>query len=243
MAEILDSGERRKFDTGAVRDSSEGKGRCDLLPLDVLAADLQSLTLTELDGFCKTRKRHYLHNVLDFFCREAYGGCKETMWLELSKHYEEGARKYAEDNWKKGIPYHCYIDSAVRHYLKWHGGEDDEPHDRAFVWNVVCLLWTAKHLPEMDDLNPRITYTLDEVIAELEEDCTKTEREDKEKAAVSENVHRKTYLEDFLEKYPDAPMEREGEPSVCLCDIYGHIPEWCRAECRECWAQLMPEEK
>jgi hypothetical protein len=178
MAEILDSGERREFDTGAVRDIAEGKGRCDLLPLDVLAADLQSLTLTELEGFRQTRKWHYLHNVLNFFCREAYGGCKETMWLELSKHYEEGAKKYAEDNWKKGIPLHCYIDSAIRHYLKWHRGDDDEPHDRAFVWNVVCLLWTARHMPEMDDLNPRITYTLEEVIAELEEDCTMPQCED-----------------------------------------------------------------
>ena len=29
---IKDSGNRREFDTGAVRDMSEGKGRCDLLP-------------------------------------------------------------------------------------------------------------------------------------------------------------------------------------------------------------------
>ena len=34
---ILDSGERREFPTGAVRDIQEGKGRCDLLPLDVVA--------------------------------------------------------------------------------------------------------------------------------------------------------------------------------------------------------------
>lgn len=37
MAEILDSGTRRKFDIGAVRDMAEGKGRCDLMPLDVVA--------------------------------------------------------------------------------------------------------------------------------------------------------------------------------------------------------------
>ena len=33
--EILDSGARVEFDSGAVRDIKEGKGRCDLLPLDV----------------------------------------------------------------------------------------------------------------------------------------------------------------------------------------------------------------
>lgn len=30
--EILDSGNRREFETGAVRDMAEGKGRMDLLP-------------------------------------------------------------------------------------------------------------------------------------------------------------------------------------------------------------------
>ena len=34
---IQDSGNRRYFDTGAVRDISEGKGRADLLPLDAVA--------------------------------------------------------------------------------------------------------------------------------------------------------------------------------------------------------------
>ena len=33
---IQDSGARRKFETGAVRDIAEGKGRCDLLPLDII---------------------------------------------------------------------------------------------------------------------------------------------------------------------------------------------------------------
>jgi hypothetical protein len=37
MAEIKDSGERRTFESGAVRDVAEGKGRCDLLPLDICA--------------------------------------------------------------------------------------------------------------------------------------------------------------------------------------------------------------
>ena len=34
--EIKDSGERREFETGAVRDIQKGKGRCDLMPLDVV---------------------------------------------------------------------------------------------------------------------------------------------------------------------------------------------------------------
>lgn len=47
---IKDSGERREFDTGAVRDIQKGKGRCDLMPLDV-AADL----LANMPFRCKRR--------------------------------------------------------------------------------------------------------------------------------------------------------------------------------------------
>ncbi|MDD6101753.1 MAG: hypothetical protein PUB67_01410 [Clostridiales bacterium] len=37
---IKDSGDRTKFETGAVRDMRVGKGRCDLLPLDIVASVL-----------------------------------------------------------------------------------------------------------------------------------------------------------------------------------------------------------
>ena len=33
---IQDSGNRTSFESGAVRDIQRGKGRCDLLPLDVI---------------------------------------------------------------------------------------------------------------------------------------------------------------------------------------------------------------
>ena len=37
LPHILDSGSRREFESGAVRDIQEGKGRCDLLPLGICA--------------------------------------------------------------------------------------------------------------------------------------------------------------------------------------------------------------
>jgi hypothetical protein len=52
----------------------------------------------------------------------------------------------------KGIPLHCYIDSGVRHYLKFKRGDDDEPHGRAFVWNILGALWTQENKPELIDL-------------------------------------------------------------------------------------------
>lgn len=65
--------------------------------------------------------------------------------IELSIHFEEGALKYGIDNWRKGIPENSYIDSAIWHYLKFKRGDNDERHDRACLWNLICLIWTVKN--------------------------------------------------------------------------------------------------
>lgn len=147
---ILDSGDRTEFETGAVRDMREGKGRCDLLPLDVIASVLGSDVLTEIYEFQKSSDVAHLKKALNFFV-DCMWECQLTMILEVAKHFEEGAKKYGEDNWKKGIPVRCYIDSAIRHFLKCMRYNKDEPHDRAFCWNIICAIWTCEHLPELND--------------------------------------------------------------------------------------------
>jgi hypothetical protein len=150
---IRDSGERRVFATGAVRDIQENKGRCDLLPLDVVSNYLYNNTvLHRISEFVFHNDPLRLEIALDeFFKNNTKWSSKFTMILEVAKHFEEGAKKYGEYNWQKGIPTHCYIDSAVRHYLKWLRGDKDEPHDRAFCWNILCCIWTCKHRPELND--------------------------------------------------------------------------------------------
>ena len=152
---ILDSGNRRQFESGAVRDIQEGKGRCDLLPLDVVA-DFLNRDTKEYILYCINRFQNRpdelepLFQALHTFAYDNFKN-EETMILEVSKHFEEGAKKYGENNWQKGIPVHCYIDSAVRHYLKFLRGDKDEPHDRAFCWNIMCAIWTCKHKPELNE--------------------------------------------------------------------------------------------
>lgn len=154
MGNIKDSGDRTEFETGAVRDMREGKGRCDLLPLDVVSGlftdGKYDDIFTRIHQFQTTSDVTYLKIALDYFnqqhCWNVY-----TMILEVAKHFEEGAKKYGENNWQKGIPVRCYIDSAVRHYLKWLRGDQDEPHDRAFCWNIMCAIWTCIHKPELND--------------------------------------------------------------------------------------------
>lgn len=177
---IKDSGNRREFETGAVRDIQEGKGRCDLLPLDVIAnwfeqpkldpyperTEMTCWVLTNIYRFQETGRYEFLHNALSAFL-ENYDYIP-TMFLEVSKHFEEGAKKYGEYNWQKGIPTHCYIDSAVRHYLKYLRGDTDEPHDRAFVWNILCCIWTCIHKPEMNDYRQDKDKTFKPTIGEIE---------------------------------------------------------------------------
>lgn len=153
---IQDSGTRREFETGAVRDIAEGKGRCDLLPLDIVSDVLYHDPIIFWIGrYVDTGDVDNIFRIFDIICHtddfkifpDTY-----TMIIEVSKHFEEGCNKYGERNWQKGIPTHCYVDSAIRHYLKFLRGDDDERHDRALVWNLVCLLWTITHKPEMNDL-------------------------------------------------------------------------------------------
>lgn len=149
--QILDSGNRREFETGAVRDMQEGKGRCDLLPLDVIGDWLSNELLYSIDAFQHGGDWEYLRVALDIFTRDCFDRNIYTAILELAKHFENGAKKYGERNWQNGIPVRCYIDSAVRHYLKFLRGDTDEPHDRAFVWNIVCAIWTCEHMPELNE--------------------------------------------------------------------------------------------
>ena len=149
---IKDSGDRTEFGTGAVRDMHEGKGRCDLMPLDIVASMMDSKTLMKLYLFQEDGAFYHLIDALKVFCKNhMQSGCVASAFLEIAKHFEDGAKKYGEDNWKKGIPVKFYIDSAVRHYLKWYRGDEDEAHDRAFCWNIMCAIWTCEHIPELND--------------------------------------------------------------------------------------------
>lgn len=61
--------------------------------------------------------------------------------MEVSKHCENGAKKYGEHNVDKGIPTHSLCDSAARHLAKYLDDWDDEPHLVAAAWN---LLWAIQ---------------------------------------------------------------------------------------------------
>jgi hypothetical protein len=118
-----------------------------------------------------TGDRGYLKMALDEFRGDDPFKDVPTMLLEVAKHFENGAKKYGENNWQKGIPVRCYIDSAVRHYLKYLRNDPDEPHGIAFCWNVICACWTCKHKPELNNYAGKVCPVCGEDMTGGGHDC------------------------------------------------------------------------
>ena len=86
---------------------------------------------------------------------EGKGDMASIPWesiLRLSKHYENGAKKYQRWNFRKGIPVSSFIDSACRHLAKYQCGMDDEDHLAAAAFNVFGAMLMENTMPEMNDL-------------------------------------------------------------------------------------------
>lgn len=54
----------------------------------------------------------------------------------------------------------------------------------------------------------------------------------------------KTYLEDFKERYPNAPVDCDGTPNICPADLYGKAARVSDDECDpdycpKCWNRTM----
>ncbi len=114
---LKDSGKRRSFGTGSVRDMADGKGRYDLLPFRAIALTAQ--------------------------------------------HFERGCERYGARNWELGQPVGEYLNSAIRHLMKWWLGYTDEPHLDAYLWNALCMAETSERirlgiLPKQLDNRPNI---------------------------------------------------------------------------------------
>ena len=147
------TGAPREFGTGAHRDNATGKGRCDLLPLQEVAAVMDDPVIQDIADFMDTKDKKYLIQAIRDAQRLEIFQSLPNMMLEVSHQYEVGALKYGENNWKHGMPLKCYIDSGTRHYLKTLRGDDDEPHYRGFVWNILGALWTINNVPNaLDEL-------------------------------------------------------------------------------------------
>ncbi len=145
---------KREFGTGAVRDVTEGKGRCDLLPFDCIAdigkriETKQFDVLGRLQKFVDTGDKNILVDILVMMF-PTHGEFANAM-QGVAERMEVGANKYGENNWRRGVDVDAYIDSGVRHFLQWQQGLTNENHKGAFAWNILCCYWTCVHMPELN---------------------------------------------------------------------------------------------
>jgi hypothetical protein len=76
----------------------------------------------------------------------------------LALHYENGARKYKDRNWEKGMPLSWFLDSAIRHLFSYLAGDRSEDHLAAVAWNAMGfihieqLIKDGKLPKELDDI-------------------------------------------------------------------------------------------
>jgi hypothetical protein len=64
----------------------------------------------------------------------------------LAKHYENGAVKYGDRNWEKGLELGRFIDSAERHMNQFKDGDRTEDHLAAILWNICGVIWTEREI-------------------------------------------------------------------------------------------------
>jgi len=68
--------------------------------------------------------------------------------LRLAQHYENGAKKYAERNWEKGLKLGRFMDSLERHLNQFKDGDRSEDHLAAILWNAYGYIWTEREISE-----------------------------------------------------------------------------------------------
>lgn len=86
----------------------------------------------------------------------------------IADHYTRGAKKYADDNWRKGLSYNDTYDCAMRHIHAWKMDEEIDPetgsrHLIASIWNLIALVYFQMHrgiYAKFDDRVPNAENTI-----------------------------------------------------------------------------------
>lgn len=75
---------------------------------------------------------------------------------ELARVFTFGAKKYAANNWLKGMDWTKCLASLKRHVAEWELGQDFDDETKCFhmahaAWNALALVSYVKHAPQFDD--------------------------------------------------------------------------------------------
>jgi len=73
----------------------------------------------------------------------------------LAQTCAEGAAKYGEYNWQKGIPASVMLNHAIRHLYLYLAGDTNEDHLAHAAWNILGVCHFEEVMPEMIDIPTR----------------------------------------------------------------------------------------
>lgn len=74
----------------------------------------------------------------------------------LAETCAEGAEKYGDHNWQRGIPASVMLNHAIRHIYLWLAGDRSEDHLAHAAWNVLGVCHFEEDLPAMIDVPSRM---------------------------------------------------------------------------------------
>lgn len=73
----------------------------------------------------------------------------------LAETCAEGACKYGDFNWQKGIPASQMLNHAIRHIYLWLEGDASEDHLAHAAWNILGVCHFEEAMPDMIDVPAR----------------------------------------------------------------------------------------
>lgn len=79
----------------------------------------------------------------------------------VAETYAEGAKKYSEYNWLKGIPASDLINHLSKHISQWKSGDRSEDHLAHAAWGLFTLMHFEETRDDLMDIPTTIVNTVD----------------------------------------------------------------------------------
>lgn len=79
----------------------------------------------------------------------------EVAERRLAATQAEGAHKYGDNNYRKGMPAHDLLNHAMAHINAYRAGNTSEDDLAHAVWNLCTLMFVEEKLPELMDIANR----------------------------------------------------------------------------------------
>jgi hypothetical protein len=70
---------------------------------------------------------------------------------EVARTCAEGAKKYSDFNWEKGMPVHDLLNHAIAHIYGFLSGDRSEPHLGHAAWNLLAAIHSNELWPQLNE--------------------------------------------------------------------------------------------